>query len=246
MSETYLRTEATGTVNDKSFGPLTDYAGLPTVLEAANATTLTITGLTAGNGNKPFHGQQLWIMSTGAGAVALANQDSGSQAQNRIITGTSATLSLPAFTGRVLLLYDNSAERWRVLSSTASFTTPTFDGANFTGNGSMTWTVDAGDVSTYAYAVQGKLLYLAFWLASTTVGGTPNTTLQIKVPGGLTVAKNMWATFLYNDNGGTTTVGEILAPAGSTTLFLAKFGSPNWTASTNNTTVKGEIFFEVQ
>src|SRR6185295_3701711 len=42
-----------------------------------------------------------------------------------------------------------------------SWITPSYSGGNFTANGSMTWTVDSGDVTTYAYKLlESKTMHL--------------------------------------------------------------------------------------
>ncbi len=102
-------TTATGTQNDWDI----DAAAAsfqPGILRCNNATALTITGIVA-----PSDGRLLLIEAVGAGAVSLADQSGSSSAVNRIITGVGATTTLAAGTGRALLRYDATTQRWRVL-----------------------------------------------------------------------------------------------------------------------------------
>lgn len=121
-----------------------------------------------------------------------------------------------------------------------------FSAGNFTGNGSMTWTLAAGDQTTFAYTMVGKTMTVALNLVTTTVGGTPNTTLQVTIPGGFTAAKTIFnAAALLVDNAARTT-GSIGVASGSTIISIVRTDAANWTASTDNTAVLGEITFEVQ
>jgi hypothetical protein len=43
-------------------------------------------------------------------------------------------------------------------------------------------------VTTYRYHVESKTMFLAFALVTTSVGGTLDSLLQIKIPGGFTAA----------------------------------------------------------
>jgi hypothetical protein len=111
-------TTSTGTVNDFA---LTSAA---TLLRCNNATALTLTGLATG-----ADGQRLDIVSIGAGTVALTDQGAGSTAGNRLITGETGTLVLPAGTGRARLVYDATTARWRVLLPVFAFRAAAYNSA---------------------------------------------------------------------------------------------------------------------
>ncbi len=122
---------------------------------------------------------------------------------------------------------------------------PAFDAANFTGNGSMTWTVASGDVTTFAYSIVGKLMFVSVQILTTTVGGTPNTQLQITIPAGKTATKTMRNLCHVIDNG-TNQTGVLAVTAGATVITVrAAVNNPNWAASTDNTGVLGQIVFEI-
>lgn len=66
-----------------------------------------------------------------------------------------------------------------------------FSAGHYTGNGAMTWTVDATAFQYSRYAVVGKTLfwklYVAWFTGTSSIGGTPNNTLLITLPAGLTM-----------------------------------------------------------
>jgi hypothetical protein len=124
------------------------------------------------------------------------------------------------------------------------WTTRAFAAGNFTANGAMTWTVGSGDVVTDAYTVVGKALTYAFTLNTTTVAGTPNSTLQILIPGSFTAAKTMTTLCRLLDNG-TATSGIVFATASSTTISIQRLDAANFSAATDTTLVQGVITCEV-
>lgn len=130
-------------------------------------------------------------------------------------------------------------------SGHGAWVTPTFNAGDFTGNGSMTWTLASGDVDTLAYTIQGKKMTVSFVLNTTTVGGTLNTNLQILIPASKTAAKSMVNPVYVFDNLVATTAYAQVNTAG-TTISIIKFGAGNWNASTNQTYVLGQITFEIQ
>jgi len=130
------------------------------------------------------------------------------------------------------------------LTIPGAWTTPAFTAGDFTGNGAMTWTVEAGDYTTLAYVIIGKMMTLSFRINDTTVGGTPNTNLQILIPGSKTATKGMYNAFHYLDNG-TNGIGKVWTTAGGTLITLQKPDSSNWAASTNATHAQGQIMFEI-
>lgn len=129
----------------------------------------------------------------------------------------------------------------RGIGSGASWTQVPFNASDFTGNGSMTWTVAEGDVIVHQYLVIGKVMHFLFDVNTTTVGGTPSTFLRIAMPGGFTLAAFPRTPIVVDDN---TTLGTGMAePASATLIGLAVNvgASANWQASTNLTRVWGNL-----
>ena len=57
-------------------------------------------------------GREIFLYNVGANNITLNNQDAGSSAENRIITGTGAAVVV-APDGSAVLVYDNITLRWR-------------------------------------------------------------------------------------------------------------------------------------
>lgn len=127
------------------------------------------------------------------------------------------------------------AWRWRTIR---------FSPTHFKGNGTMTWTVAQGDVITLAYLVMCKTMTIAFEINNTSVGGTPYTQLLMDLPGGVTPKRTMRNQIRIMDAGlvvpGNATV-EVNNPQ---LIFAFNDWTRNFTASTGQTSVNGELTFE--
>lgn len=205
------------------------------LLRCNNTSLLNIRGLAAG-----VAGQRLAIVSVSTGQVDLANQDTNSTNVNRIINGVTGTISLAAGRGRAFLEYDGQTQRWRVMHhEQGAYITQPFNSADFTANGSMTWTVDSGDVEEFSYYLRGDQLSVNFRIANTTVGGTLSNVLQIKAPGGFTFQADFDA-FTYAIDAGAAPVAAFCFDMSSTLIGIGKFAG-NWSAATNSTKVAGQF-----
>lgn len=115
------------------------------------------------------------------------------------------------------------------------WTAITFAAGNFTGSGSMTWTVASGDVSANRYAVTNKQLLWYGKYLTTTVGGTPAQSLQVAIPTGTFANTGQLIKCHASDNG---TIRDAIAfPASGSLLAIQRADGSNWTASTDNTAV---------
>ena len=123
------------------------------------------------------------------------------------------------------------------------WTTPTFAAGDFAANGSMTWTVEAGDVTTYQYVVQGKLMTVNFTIENGVIGGTPNTALTIKIPDSKIAVNRTRGAAWINENA-TYQAGAWSTTAGGTTIEVYRVTVGNWTAG--NSLVYGSVTFEIQ
>lgn len=135
---------------------------------------------------------------------------------------------------------DNLAE---ILPSGTGWTTPSFAAGNYTGSGSMTWTLTSGDVALNKYIVIGKTVHWHMNLITTSVGGTPSTGLRVALPAGLTLTGASRGVHWYSDNG-TEGFGGYLMTASYVEFYKSNSAS-NWTASTNNTAIYASITFEI-
>lgn len=119
---------------------------------------------------------------------------------------------------------------------------PAFDAGNFVGNASMTWTVQAADEVVYSYYSLWSVMTVNFELNNTSVGGTLSNTLKIKIPGDRQAAERVSNRVHVKDNG--VRVPCVASTAvGSAYIMIRKCEGGNFSASTNNTDVEGQITF---
>jgi len=119
-----------------------------------------------------------------------------------------------------------------------TYTNRSYSSGNYTASGSMTWTVDSGDVLLDRYVRVGPMTYFSFYVYASSVGGTPDTVLKIALPG--SGGYETYGLFWYSDNG---TAGIGLVRSNGTQMELSKLDGSNWTASTNNTAVRGLLTY---
>lgn len=218
-----------------------------TLVRLTNAALVTISGI---NLLSVRTGQQLIIESAGAGQVDLLHQSGLSAAPLRLLNiATSALTSLAPGSGRAIYVYDGVTSRWDLVShEQGAWITPTFSGANFTGIGAMTWTVDAGDVTLCKYWLRERSLSVVFTLLTTSVGGVANVGLVIGMGamGGFVQAANtQYGLYSRSDNGGAEGVA-LLQPVNGLSLSNGQtVFTVNWTAAANTTAVRGSATFEV-
>jgi hypothetical protein len=210
-----------------------------------NASLATIHGITAG-----VAGQRVTIVATNAQVnLAHLSGSAGSTVMRLLNRVTSAPTSLAGGFGAATYIYDSlTMNGWRLEThEQGDWITAAYAASNFTGSGSMTWTVEAGDVTNCRYYLRGRQLSIVFALDGTTVGGTPSTDLRIGngAWGGYTIAGqfNMPLSFVL-DNNVQATPGSQIQTAG-TYLRLLKSGFANWTLSTNTTSAYGQMLVGV-
>lgn len=238
-------TTSTGTQNDFSL------SASYTVLRCNNATDLTLTGFTV-NGSAPVAGDRVIIISIGAGNVLLSHQAAGSTAANRLINNvTSAVTPLAAGFGRAEYVYDDTTDRWRLIShEQGNWITPAFAAGDFTASGSMTWTVGSADVVTMSYYLVGAILHVVISLSDTSVGGTLSTYCKIGPAqfGNFTISTTVSSTYVVIDNGATGVMARVTANAAVQGIlcYVDLNGGANFSASTNATYMQGiQLFFKV-
>lgn len=229
---------ATGTQNNFSL------TAANTILRIANASDVTFTGFTIG-GAAPTAGDQVTIVSVGAGHVLLSHQGGTSTAEHRLINlATSAATRLAAGAGTATYVYDDTSDRWRLsVHDQGAFIHDA--SATYTASGSMTWTVAAGDISRWAYYLSGRVLQLQFSLVDTTLGGTPSSTLEGTIPGGYTNTTATHSTYQLKN---TTTIaaGHVFASSSATTIGFRKIDDSNLTVSgSDNNDVLGQLTLAV-
>lgn len=133
------------------------------------------------------------------------------------------------------------------------WTTPSYAQANFassagtTCSGNPCWEVDSGDVVTYAYTLVGNTMTVMFEIESSDVRSAPGS-LYIMVPASKVAAKTTRAMVQIVDAAGSGTVGVARVSATGTIIEIqASAAGAGWTTTTSdNTSVRGQITFEIQ
>jgi hypothetical protein len=133
------------------------------------------------------------------------------------------------------------------LDTPGAWTTVSHTAGDFTGSGSMTWTVDAGDLDHFAYTIMGKTMVLALNVITSSVGGTPATLLLVKIPGGYKAKAGQKCAYESNDNG-TRQIGTAFTAAASALISLRVTANTStaWAAATNTTDVSFTCTFEIE
>ncbi len=237
-----LVASVTGVSTITTTGTITALA-LPTgtgdlVIRLNNASLTTIQGIVAGT-----DGQQLTLVSLGAGQVDLANQNASATAANRLINQVTGTISLAAGVGRVILRYDVTTARWRVIvHEQGAWITPAFAAGNFTAS-TGTWTVSSGNVANYSYFLRGTTLSVSWVINATSVSATP-AVLSIAIPASLVATRTTYNVMMYIDNNSANTAGQMSASASGTTIDLQKMAG-SWSTAASLTYQYGQHTFQV-
>lgn len=141
---------------------------------------------------------------------------------------------------------DNGLYERRRTLAIGEWTTPTYAAGNYTASAG-TWTLPNGAAQvTYAYAVIGKLMTVMFEIEGTSVSAAPGT-LGLAIPGGFTAAKKTRALFQAIDKGTAGTGVARVDAAGTVINFQASIAGAGWTTTAaNDTSVRGQMTFEIQ
>jgi hypothetical protein len=164
----------------------------------------------------------------GAAVMSAFHQEHESDNRHKIIHATGAIF-----------------ERGRTVTALGDPYSIPFTPGDFTGFGTMTWTVGATDITTWAYALSGSTMTLWFDLRATTIGGVATAAVQIKIPSGWYAALTVSNACQLLDNAVAAT-GYIQSTINTNQLLVFRTDLAVWTASANNTRVHGQISFPVR
>jgi hypothetical protein len=209
-----------------------------TLTRWAGASDLTVTGMAGG-----VAGQRWRFRNTGTAVAYFGHNNGSSLFQNRL-WNTATSQATPVAPGGSLT-YEHDGTQWYLLThEQGAWITPTYSGANFTSNAGS-WTVDAADVTTYAYRLSGKTLMVSWYLQSTSVTGTP-TVLRVAVPNGFTITKAGLFPLVHDDAGAGNAGSFCLVNPGGTVIENYKaYGASAFANATNTTRLFSTITFEV-
>lgn len=141
----------------------------------------------------------------------------------------------------------NNANVWTPIQSYVggAWTAVAFNAGNFTANGSMTWTVESGDVENNRYLVIGKTLFWSLGIVTSTIGGTPNTELRATIPGGeVAAATGFYTRCAYAVNNGSVVEARAVVAAATYVALLRNDGA-NWSTGTNNNVIQFNIVLHI-
>lgn len=237
---TVISDTSTGSVND--WGP-TGLSG-DTLIKWNGASDATFTGLAGG-----ISGQLVIIRNITSSKVAyFAHQSGSSSAGNKFKNAVTSAATPIAAGGFIAFLYDGTD--WQLVAhSQGAWINVTYSAGDFTGNGSMTWTVDSGDLVSFQYLVVGKSLTVGLQINTSTVGGSVSNVLQVKVPGGFSALSTSYGLghMAYADGGAFQGGGlfQLNGAATTTLIQCLKRDISNWTLATNATGVSGTVTFEI-
>lgn len=209
-------------------------------LRCNNASLLTIQGISGFIAD----GQVLDITSIGTGQVDLAHENGSATAANRLLNkATAMVTSLAAGVGTARYVYDSTTARWRLVShNQGALIAVAYNAADFTAT-TGTWTVDAGDIKTRHYYLDGRNLRYVFYIDTTTVS---NSTLQLFMNTPFTVVGQSTIQIGSScfDNGvGTITYVRLIA--GNTGVEIGRADQTNFAVATNNTFVRGDLIIPI-
>lgn len=229
-------TTVTGTQDNFA---LTTGCGL---LRVNNASLVTFRGFSAG-----VDGQQLVVVSIGAGEVDFAHENTNSSAANRLHNfATVGNTPLAAGVGTAVFRYDGTTQRWRLIHhEQGAWISVPYSAGNFsTFAGAGTWTVDSGDQKRFAYWLKGRTLHLSFNFNGTTVSSA-SAVLQVTPPGGFLLADYPnYQDMFYFLTSSTAGVGKVYSTS-SNLLDFDPFVAV-WNTGANVTSIWVELTFDVQ
>lgn len=215
-----------------------------TLIIWSGASALTVTGLAGGT-----PGQRVVFRNNAAvGIIATfandsASSDTDAQLQNAV---TSANTPV-APGGHIVYMHDGTD--WKLIEhEQGAWITPTFSAADYTGSGSLTVTLAAGDVTTQAYYLAGRRLTVAMRLVTISTGGTAATGINVgkAAYGGFTATKAIDSIGKQIDAAGVEAMCSLRVAAAGSLIVFEKVPSANWSnAAVNNTQLIGQIDFEV-
>jgi len=207
----------------------------------AAAGDLQVTGLAGG-----VAGQQWVFCNTGSTIAYFAHLNSGSVTANQLRNLVTSAATPVAPGGWVAYLYDGTA--WLMIAhQQGAWITPAFSAADFTGSGSMAWTVEAGDVVAMRFVVAGRSLTVAWYIGGTTLSGTASSSINIsngQWGGFQSAAKDALLGIITQDAGFAAGFAQVGPSSNVTKISLWKM-SGSWALGTNTIGTYGTLTFEV-
>jgi len=147
--------------------------------------------------------------------------------------------------GNVLVRDPSDANFGATWSPWGAWVDAPYDASAFVGGGSMIWTVPAGAVITYGHALLGKLLTVAFYLDGTSISGTPDPLLIVRIPGGYYSARNVIAPAVCYDANVTPVPTRLYLISGDPGIRIQQISGDPWQVSSGTTYIFGLLTFPI-
>jgi hypothetical protein len=156
------------------------------------------------------------------------------------ISGSTATTTYSLDTDGLVNFDLGIRERGRA-TSLGEWVVVTFSGGNFTASGSLTWTVESGDIYANAYTEIGTTQIWSLGVVTTSTGGTASTELRATLPNSRTATGTTNGACSAIDNS-TEVLATWAVVAGNSYAAVTRTSGANWSnASTNATLVRCTI-----
>jgi len=213
-----------------------DGAGVD-VIEYVGVGDVTIRGITGG-----VQGQGITIQNLSSSVVWLSTSDPGAGPGNTLVNIVSyGEMPLVAF--RANAHYTYLSGEWRMGTyEMGNPISPAFDPLAYGGAAGMTWTVNPGDVQYENFYLTGRTLSYSFWIANTSVGGTPSPYLLRHLPYGWNLLEgNTLSGILTQDAGSPLALGVALMFSNTQVRFERVPLNTPWTISADSTSVIGRV-----
>lgn len=212
-----------------------------TLTRWAGAADLIVTGIAGG-----VAGQRWTFRNTGSFVAYFGHNNASSIFQNRLWNPATSNATPVAAGGEITYEHDGSA--WLAIAhEQGAWVTPPYASGNFSPNVGA-WTVEAGDIATYAGRLSGKTLTMSWYLQATAVSGAPSN-LRIKIPGGFTAAAASLHPVVHDDNaiGNAGSFALVSGPGATTVDTYKSYGAGSFaTSSPGATRLFGTVTLEVQ
>jgi hypothetical protein len=131
------------------------------------------------------------------------------------------------------------------IAQSGTWTTIPYNAANFTGDGTIVWTVDAGDLLSFAYRkLDPTTVVLNVQINLSSVSGA-GIALKVAVPAAITPLRTIDGSCLIIDNGAVDPGGFFATTAGVASLSFIRHDFGNFAAAVNTTGVFLSVVYQI-
>jgi hypothetical protein len=234
----YVSSTVTGTQNNYALGFTGDG-----IINWSGASDATFTGFAAGT-----TGQHVTVKNTGSKVAYFTHNSGSSSAGNKLFNLVTSGITPVAPGGFITYFYDET--QWQIVDhEQGAWITIPFVAGDWICSGSMTITMDAGDVLTDAYLIQGKTFHYSFFYNGFTLGGTAHQQVRRLVPNNYTFTVSGTGSGgplrVYDNGTYRIGFGFVYTSTDTTHMIFTIYDLSNFALSTNNSGLFGFLEFEI-